>query len=216
MREHKSKQLERRPFFFLGLVIALGMTLTAFEWKTLEVVQKIELVRITDDIQIIETISLPKPPPPPPRIPIEEIEVVEDIEEIEPPNIIIDTDPVDDIVDIDLPDIKEETVEEPVRKWVENMPEPEGGYQAFYRYVSRNLKYPRAAIRRSIQGKVFIQFIVDEAGNITNPHVVKGIDPACDEEALRVISQSPRWKPGRQGILKVKVQMILPITFRLE
>jgi len=66
-----------------------------------------------------------------------------------------------------------------------------------------------------IEGKVFVQFIVDKAGNITNVTAVKGIGAGCDEEAVRVIKGSPKWKPGKQRGKAVKVRMILPITFKL-
>ena len=216
MRDQKSKRLNRSPFFFLGLTLALASVLTAFEWKTQETIRKIDLDVVINDVPIIETVLLPKPPPPPPKIAVSEIEVIEDDIEIEVPEIVIDTEIIEEIEELDLPEIEEEIIEEPARNWAEQMPEPHGGLKAFYYYVASNLKYPRHAVRRGIEGKVFVQFVVDKDGKIVEPRVIRGIDKICDAEALRVVSESPRWKPGRQGTLNVNVQMVIPITFRLE
>ena len=86
---------------------------------------------------------------------------------------------------------------------------------AFYEFVQKKLKYPSQARRMGIEGKVFVQFVVDKAGNITEVTTVRGIGAGCDEEAVRVIKDSPQWKPGKQRGKSVKVRMILPITFKL-
>jgi protein TonB len=85
----------------------------------------------------------------------------------------------------------------------------------FYDYVQRNLKYPAQAKRIGIQGKVFVQFIVAPDGSLTDVTAVKGIGGGCDEEAVRVIINSPKWSPGKQRGQAVNVRMILPITFKL-
>jgi len=99
---------------------------------------------------------------------------------------------------------------------VEDMPEPIGGYAAFYQHVSNNIRYPQQARRMGIEGKVFIGFVVDEYGRLTQLKVVKGIGAGCDEEALRVVQTSPPWKPGNQRGKNVKVRMVVPIRFMLE
>lgn len=99
---------------------------------------------------------------------------------------------------------------------VEEQPQPEGGMQAFYKYVQENLKYPEQARADTIQGKVYVQFVVDKDGSITDAKTIKGIGGGCDEEAVRVIANSPKWIPGKQRGEAVKVRMILPITFKLD
>jgi protein TonB len=98
---------------------------------------------------------------------------------------------------------------------VDNTPEPLGGMPAFFEYVAKNLKYPSDAREAGIEGKVFVQFVVDTDGKITTVQAVRGIGYGCDEEAVRVISGSDKWKPGMKDGKVVKVRMILPITFKL-
>ena len=86
---------------------------------------------------------------------------------------------------------------------------------AFYKYVATTLRYPAQARRMGIEGKVFVQFVVDKDGSLTDVQAIKGIGAGCDEEAVRVISKAKKWKPGKQRGRAVKVRMILPITFKL-
>ena len=79
---------------------------------------------------------------------------------------------------------------------VENMPEFPGGVQGLMQYISSNLKYPAAAQKAGVQGKVIVSMIVDKEGNITDPKIIKGITPLLDAEAIRIISDMPQWKPG--------------------
>ena len=108
----------------------------------------------------------------------------------------------------------EEEVEE-IFTIVEDQPEFPGGIGAFYKYVATNLRYPAQARRMGIAGKVFVQFVVEKDGRLTDVQILKGIGAGCDEEALRVIKKSKAWKPGRQRGRPVKVRMIIPINFRL-
>lgn len=98
---------------------------------------------------------------------------------------------------------------------VEDQPIPPGGMGAFYKYVGMNIKYPNDARRMGVQGKVFVQFVVDKDGSLINVKSIKGIGAGCDEEAVRIIEAAPNWKPGKQRGKPVKVRMILPITFKL-
>ena len=85
----------------------------------------------------------------------------------------------------------------------------------FYEYVQSNLKYPTEAKQLGIEGKVFVQFVVDSEGNLVDVQSVKGIGGGCNEEAIRVIKESLPWNPGSQRGQKVNVRMIIPITFKL-
>ncbi len=99
---------------------------------------------------------------------------------------------------------------------VENQPAPQGGYEAFFQHVAKNLRYPAQARRMGIEGKVFIQFTVNEYGELTDIKALKGIGAGCDEEAMRVLESAPEWQPGTTEGKPVKVKMVLPITFKLD
>ncbi|MFC2124946.1 energy transducer TonB [Bacteroidota bacterium] len=209
-----------RMFFVLGLCISLLIVITAFEWRFYEEGNLITLNNMDMDFEdILEIPITEQPPPPAPKIVQPRIIEVEDekliIEEIE--------------VDLDV-EITEETViddlvfnDEPVEEEVEIIftivefqPTPNGGIAAFYEYISKNLKYPAQARRMGIGGKVFVQFVVDKDGTLTNVQCIKGIGAGCDEEAINVIKNAPSWNPGKQRGRPVKVQMIIPILFKLE
>lgn len=91
-----------------------------------------------------------------------------------------------------------------------------GGTNAFQQYIGINVNYPAPAIEHNIQGKVFVSFIVEKNGKITNVQVFKGVHPALDAEAIRVISKMPKWKPGKVGKKKVRTRCMVPINFVLE
>jgi len=99
---------------------------------------------------------------------------------------------------------------------VEDQPMPPNGMTAFYEWVGANLKYPDEAQRAGIEGRVFVQFIVDKDGNLTNILTLKGIGNGCDQEAMDLLAKSPKWTPGKQKGKEVLVRMILPITFKLS
>lgn len=99
---------------------------------------------------------------------------------------------------------------------VEEAPQFPGGLPAFYKYIGENIKYPPLARESGIQGRVFIQFVVEKDGSITDVKVLKGIGYGCDEEALRVVKNSPNWSPGKQNGKAVRVQYNLPIVFQLR
>jgi periplasmic protein TonB len=97
---------------------------------------------------------------------------------------------------------------------VENMPEPVGGFANFFKTITNEMRYPALARRNDISGKVFIQFIINETGELTNFEVVKGIGGGCDEEAIRVLKLT-KWTPGKQRGKPVKVKMIQQVSFKL-
>jgi len=107
--------------------------------------------------------------------------------------------------------------EEPVFFIVEEMPSFQGkGENGFREYIAKNLRYPEIAAENGISGRVYVQFAVNSKGQVVDAVVVRGIDPALDQEALRVVTSSPRWEPGRQRGTPVKVQFTFPINFILE
>jgi TonB family C-terminal domain len=99
---------------------------------------------------------------------------------------------------------------------VEVMPEYPGGEQAMMKFVATNVKYPQAALDKNISGRVMVQFVVEKDGSVTDVKTVKGIGGGCDEEAVRVVKAMPKWKPGMEKGKTVRVQYLLPITFKLQ
>lgn len=98
---------------------------------------------------------------------------------------------------------------------VEDMPFPPGGMDGWNQYLSNNLSYPAQARYMGIEGTVFVEFVVNADGSIRDVEILRGIGTGCDEEALRVIKNSPNWEPGKQKDRKVNVRIIVPIKFKL-
>jgi protein TonB len=107
----------------------------------------------------------------------------------------------------------EEEKAEEIFTIVEQSPEPKMGMSAFLAYLYENVKYPEKALRLEVQGKVFVQFVVNADGTLTDFEVIRGIGAGCDEEALRVLKAAEPWNPGKQRGKPVRVRMILPIHF---
>ena len=206
-------------FLNVGLVLSLLLVIFAFEKKVYDDGSQVNLSAQAEDFEdLMDIPQTQQPPPPPPKKVQPEIIEVPDEEEIEE-EIEIDLDVemteetvIEEVVFEEAPE--EEEVEE-IFTIVEDQPAPNGGMAAFYQFVQKNLKYPAQARRMGIEGKVFVQFVVDKDGSLTEVQAVKGIGAGCDEEAVRVIQGAPKWKPGKQRGRSVKVRMILPITFKL-
>jgi TonB family protein len=105
---------------------------------------------------------------------------------------------------------------EKVYKEAEVMPEFPGGMQELMSYMGSSIKYPEAAKAEGIEGKVFVQFVIDTQGKVTQVEVVKSVREDLDAEAVRVISEMPDWTPGSKGGKNVNVQMVLPISYKLS
>lgn len=219
----KKKKLEEREtlFFFIGLNITLIFLIIAFNWKFYDAGSLVALgdleISSFEDLQEIPLTE--QPPPPPPdilRLPkiievsdevlIEQIDVDMDVE-------ITEEMAIEETIFLDEP-LEEEVVDE-IFDIVEVWPEYKGGIKAFYSFVFKHIKYPNSARRMRIEGKVFLKFVVDKDGSVTQSEIIKGIDNSCDNEALRVLNMSPKWKPGKQRGKPVMVKMILPITYKL-
>lgn len=114
--------------------------------------------------------------------------------------------------------VKEDSVKkgDPVFAFVEVMPEFPGGDEGLISYLQKNIRYPKKAIKKEVEGTVNVEFIVNENGSISKAKVVKRIGSGCDEEALRVIKAMPKWAPGTQDGKKVRVYYTIPITFKFE
>ena len=91
-----------------------------------------------------------------------------------------------------------------------------GGNKAFSAYLSQNLNYPETTRKASVQGKVYVEFVVDRDGSIQGVSVLRGVHPDSDAEAIRLIQNMPNWIPGEQGGEKIKVKQTIPINFSLH
>ena len=99
---------------------------------------------------------------------------------------------------------------------VEEMPQFPGGQEGLMIFLRDNMKYPKEATEKGIQGRVLAKFIVEKDGLVSEPEIVKSVYPALDEEALRVVRCMPKWKPGKQNGKPVRVRFTIPLSFRLN
>ncbi|MEG0950024.1 MAG: TonB family protein [Bacteroidales bacterium] len=133
---------------------------------------------------------------------------------------IADVKGTDEVNGVDIAEVKDvgnETQEtQKPYQIVEQMPTFPGGEEKLMEYLSKSIKYPAVAMENGIQGRVIIRFVVSPTGEITNAEVLRGVDPSCDKEALRVVNAMPRWIPGKQNGTSVPVYFTLPIVFRLQ
>jgi len=211
---------KKRIFLQIGLATALLIVLVAFEWRTYErAIQDLGGL----DMAIIEEEDIPitrqeTPPPPPPPMSMELV-IVEDDVVIEE-EFIIDveatvTTEVREFVQVRVVQ-EEEISEEVIFTVVEEWPSFPGGEEARLRFLSENIRYPQMAREAGIQGTVFLTFVVERDGSVTDVRIVRGIGGGCDEEAIRVVRNMPRWTPGRQRGQPVRVQFNMPIRFVLN
>ncbi|MBQ19864.1 MAG: energy transducer TonB [Flavobacteriales bacterium] len=218
----KKNERMRFVYFQLGLLISFSLTFFAFEWTTYYSVKDLKGVKIIDDD--IETVLPPVNP------------------EVEKP--IVKTEPtprknIDKLIIVD--DVNKKTTEEPTKedpyvepkfddKWVEveppvidpdpidypdEMPGFIGGDKALYQYLSNNIKYPKIEIKRGVEGRVYVEFVVGKNGEISDIKILRGVSESIDAEAIRVIKAMPNWLPGKQKGRAVKVRYKMPISFKL-
>lgn len=207
-----SLENKKGMFFQIGLAVTLIAVLISFEWKSYDKsnynLGDLNLDDMEEEIIPItrQEVKPPPPPPPPPEI----IEIVEDEVEIENEVEIEETDTdEDEIVEIEEDD-------EEFFMVVENMPEFPGGDLGLMKFIQKNVRYPAIAKEYNITGKVYISFIVDKQGSVTNVKIVRGVDKNLDAEALRVVSLLPKYKPGKQRGKAVRVMFTIPINFTLN
>ena len=221
-KKYTKADLENKKtyFFEVGLILALLIVFAAFEYKTYDKITIDIQQRIVDDTpeEIIPiTEHKPPPPPPPPPKQVTQIKIVEDDVEVED-EIDIDVEADDDTeVEEYIPvEEEEEIVEAEIFTVVESMPEFPGGTGELYKYLGKSIKYPPLAKESGIQGRVFVNFVVEPNGSISNVKILRGIGGGCDEEAVRVVKDMPSWKPGKQRGKAVRVSYNLPIKFTLQ
>ncbi len=213
-------ETKRTVFLEIGFILALALVFSAFEYKSYDKVEYTNIERTVDDVQeeiipITEQKVKPPPPKPPPSVTI--INVVEDDVEVED-DIEIDIDFDEDVAmdEFQFVQEEEEIEEQHIFLVVENMPEFPGGEASMYKFIGKNIEYPRMAKESGISGRVFVTFVVERDGSVTDVQILRGIGGGCDEEAIRVIKMMPKWTPGKQRGKPVRVQYRMPIKFTLQ
>lgn len=198
-------------FFQIGLVITLLVIFGAFEWKSYDKVSydlgQLNLDDLEEEIIPITEQKIKPPPPPPP--PPEVIEIVENDVVIEDELIMEDTESDEDV----MVEFVEEESDDEFFMVVEDMPAFPGGDLGLMKFIQKNVKYPAIAEEYNITGKVYISYIVDKSGTVTNVKVVRGVDKNLDAEAVRVVKSLPKYKPGYQRGKPVRVMFTIPINF---
>lgn len=218
----KRRKREKVLFFSIGLCISLLLVIAAFDWKIYTNIDDAAWKKEADHFENL--VEIPQTEQVVPLVPkvdqahfieIADEEIIEEQIELNLDLEITEEAAIQQVI-VSVPELVEvEEKAEEIFTIVEQQPSPVGGMAAFYKYVGDNLKYPDMASRMNIQGRVFVQFVIEKDGSITDVQVVKGIGAGCDEEAVRVVSQAPAWEPGKQRGRPVRVRMILPIVFRL-
>ncbi|MCI2081893.1 MAG: energy transducer TonB [Bacteroidales bacterium] len=222
--------LKNKQFLFgeIGMIIALGVIFCAFQIRSKD---KIDTKALTGTQAVAEEEIIPitnETPPPPtaaPQVPVmsDQIDIVDD-------NIKVNTDIInlEDNKDLGVQVMdyvaesggpKDEDVEEEAIPFalVEEKPTFMGGdANTFSKWVATNLQYPETAKENGVQGRVTLQFTVNTDGSVSNVTVLRGVDSSLDAEAVRVVSSSPKWKPGRQRDRAVKVSYTFPVIFQLR
>ena len=218
LNKNPKADLKRTYGFFVqvGMIVSLALLIVAFRVNLdrgdgLEIDQIEQLVVQMEEV--LQTKQIQKPPPPPrPPVPVE----VPNDEILDDDDLDLDAsldlnDPILDVPPPPPPPDEEEEEEPEIFVIVEQNPELIGGQEG----LMKKLVYPEIARKANVEGRVFLQFVVDADGNVHDPVVVRGIGAGCDEEALRVISEA-KFVPGRQRGRAVQVRMSMAINFKLR
>jgi len=213
---------QRRTFFLIGLIFALSIVLTAFEWKTYDL-SKDGFTRIEFGIidnEIIPITKHEKPEPPKPIIKtvvvIKEVDNDTEVDKVELFN--PEVEPLDSVPEFIYipPEDPDEGKDDMPFLVVEKMPEFPGGNEALMAYLSSNTKYTQIAIEASITGTVYVSFIVEKDGSVSTVEILRGIGGGLDEVALEAIRKMPDWSPGKQRGIPQRVNMKVPFKFKLQ
>ena len=228
IKKSKKASLENKRLLFteIGLIVALLAVWGAFSYSTRD--KKIsDLLDVNQDIEVEEMVPIteetPPPPPEAPKIPIlsDQIDIVDD-------DIKVDDDMFMNLEDnanmgVEIQDYVEQVEEEHVEEeaipfqLVEKKPTFQGGdANDFSKWVNSKLVYPEIAKENGVQGRVVLQFTVNPDGSVSGVKVLRGVDASLDKEAVRVVSSSPKWTPGKQRDRAVKVTYTFPVIFQLR
>lgn len=221
-RKTAKGDLERKKaiFFEIGLVFALAVIYFAINAKSYQkvsykVLQQKAQHTIQESVPITE--QKVKPPPPPPPKQVTQIKIVNNDVKINS-NVNLDVSAnMNTAVANYTPPVEDQDVQQQqIFVVVEDMPHFPGGEPALMKYLSTHIQYPELAKESGIQGRVFINFVVEPDGSIDHVKVLRGIGGGCDQEAIRVVKSMPKWVPGKQRGKPVRVSFNLPVKFTLE
>jgi len=226
LKKSEKADLESKKgvFFQIGLIFAMAVMLVAFEWKSYDS-QEINTFgdqRTFSEVEELTQITQQNTPPPPaaPPPPSLVLNIVENTADITS-DILIDAEANEDtqVDEYKAPAVKQEeeteVEEQQIFMVVENSPAFPGGDGARMKFLQDNIKYPQMARESGIQGTVYVTFVVERNGSVTDVKILRGIGGGCDEEALRVVQNMPKWEPGKQRGKPVRVQFNMPIKFTL-
>lgn len=226
MEEKKSPKanLENKKLMFMqiGMIISLLIAWLAFEHKSYdkrEIDPSLLNREVTIDEEMVEITKQDEQKPQPVEVPKQttQLEIVQDDVEVEDIEINAEVEQNEVLEEYVAPEVvEEEVVEQEIFKIVEEMPAFPGGEAKLMEYVAKNVKYPQIARETGVQGRVYVNFVVEPDGSVSNVSVLRGIGGGCDEEAVRVVQSLPKFKPGKQRGNPVRVQYTLPIVFKLQ
>jgi len=212
---------------FLAMTLAIGIPFLLAKIEEGKKVIENTVVAEMTDMKAPEELPPPPPPPPPPEQIIQQAkyvapEVVDTVVKEEEKLASVDevkeatsnvAPPVEEVVEQ-----KEQIVEESPEVFtiVEEMPMFPGGDDSLRKFIAKSVKYPEVARENGIQGRVYVQFVVNGRGKVEQVKVARGVDPTLDKEAMRIIETLPSWQPGKQRGKPVKVSFTVPINFKLN
>ncbi|MBR5014587.1 MAG: energy transducer TonB [Bacteroidales bacterium] len=223
--ERADLQNKKVLFMEIGCIIALALVYFGFEYTSEEVrTAVLDDNNVITEIEDLIPITFETPPPPPaaPKIPVlsDQIDIVDDEIEIDDNMFLkLEDDPGSGVEIMDYIEVIDEEVEEEEIPFmlVEEKPTfQKGDANQFSKWVNQRLVYPEIAKENGVQGRVTLQFTIDKDGTLTKVKVVRGVDPSLDKEAVRVVSMSPKWEPGRQRDRAVPVTYTFPVIFKLR
>lgn len=217
-------------FFMVGLVATLTLVLVLVELKQYEgTTMDLGVLDMVEDDEIVPITQREQaPPPPPPPAPPEVIQIVEDEVEIE--EIEFESTETDETEEIEIIEEVEEDTDEifnfavvenkPVFPGCENEVSEAAKYQCFQKgimtYISKNFEYPEMARQMGISGKVYVSFVIEKNGKVSNVKVERGVDPSLDKEASRLVNLLPKFTPAKQRGKPCRMSYTVPINFRLQ
>lgn len=221
--ERADLQNKRLLFIEIGCILALAAVYFGFEYTTAEVrTAALEDAGTVVEVEDMIPITFDTPPPPPalPQIVLSDIlDIVDDDIEVDDEHILLPDDFDAPVLITDCFEIVEEEAEEETLPFilVEEKPKFNGkDANEFSRWVNQRLDYPQVCIENGVQGRVTLEFTIRADGSLSDIKVLRGVDPALDSEAVRVVQSSPKWTPGRQRDRAVAVTYTFPVIFRLR
>ncbi|RFC54102.1 energy transducer TonB [Brumimicrobium aurantiacum] len=222
MESKKNPQVDneklRLPLIFLGFFIVGSLVTLSFSFKEevaivsdqnearerAEIPEELEVVEEPKEEPVVQEVEEPEITPPP----SEEIEVKKNEDKDEP--IVVETPP------IDIEPEEEPEPEAPIVDYPDKEAGFPGGMAAMKKFLAENVKYPEVAMEMGDQGKVFLEFVVDKDGSITQVKILRGVSREIDAEARRVVRQMPKWAPGEANGEPVRTRCRIPINFTLQ